>query len=65
MIFVNEFDKCNFCKNYGEIYENECTNPYCWRHSCYLVDANKVLKKAYELKISVTDVLNLIRECNR
>ena len=65
MIFVNEFDKCNFCESYGEIYENECTNPCCWRHSCYLVDANKVLKKAYELKISVTDVLNLIRECNR
>lgn len=61
---MNEFDKCNFCESYGEIYENECTNPCCWRHSGYRVDANKVLKKAEELEISVTDVLNLIRECN-
>ena len=64
MIFVNDFDKCNFCESYGEIYENECTNPCCWCHSGYRVDANKVLKKAEELEISVTDVLNLIRECN-
>ena len=64
MIFANEFDKCNFCESYGEIYENECTNPCCWCHSSYRVDANKVLKKAEELEISVTDVLNLIRECN-
>ena len=28
------------------------------------IDVNKVLKKADELKISVTDVLNLIKECN-
>ena len=61
---MKEFDKCNFCESYGEIYENECTNPCCWCHSGYRVDANKVLKKAEELEISVTDVLNLIRECN-
>lgn len=61
---MNEFDKCNFCESYGEIYENECTNLYCYYHNNYLIDVNKVLKKAYELKISVTDVLNLIRECN-
>ena len=61
---MNDFDKCNFCESYGEIYENECTNPYCYCHSGYLIDINKVLKKAEELEISVTDVLNLIRECN-
>ena len=48
MIFVNDFDKCNFCESYGEIYENECTNPYCYCHSGYLIDINKVLKKAYD-----------------
>ena len=62
---MNEFDKCNFCESYGEIYENECTNPCCLFHSSYRVDANKVLKKAEELEISVTDVINLIKECNR
>ena len=62
---MNEFDKCNFCDSYGEIYENECTNPCCWCHSSYRVDANKVLKKTDKLKITVTDVLNPIHECNR
>ena len=61
---MNEFDKCNFCESYGEIYKNVCRNPFCRNHSSYLVDINKILKKADELKISVTDVLNLIKECN-
>ena len=61
---MNEFDKCNFCESYGEIYENVCHNPFCRNHSGYQIDVNKVLKKADELKISVTDVLNLIKECN-
>ena len=62
---MKEFDKCYFCESYGEIYENVCHNPFCRNHSSYLVDINKVLKKADELKISVTDVLNLIKACNR
>ena len=62
---MKEFDKCNFCESYGEIYENVCHNPFCRNHGSYLVDINKVLKKADELKISVTDVLNLIKACNR
>lgn len=62
---MKEFYKCNFCESYGKIYENVCTNPFCYHLSYYRIDVNKVLKKAEELKISVTDVLNLIKECNR
>lgn len=62
---MNEFDKRNFCESYVEIYENVCRNPFCRYHSSYRVNVNKVLKKADELKISVTDVLNLIHECNQ
>ena len=62
---MNEFDKCNFCESHDEIYKNVCRNPFCRNHSSCRVDANKVLKKAEELEISVTDVLNLIHECNR
>ena len=61
---MKEFDKCYFCESY-DIREDSCINPCCIYHSGYQIDINKVLKKADELKISVTDVLNLIKECNR
>lgn len=62
---MKEFEKCNFCERYGEIDENVCSSFYCVDYSDYRTNADKVLKKADELKISVTDVLNLIHECNR
>ena len=37
---------------------------FCKKHSYYRIDVNKILKKAGDLNISVTDVLNLIRECS-
>lgn len=61
---MNEFDKCRFCESYGEIDKDQCYEGFCMKHSCYRLDVNKILKKADELNISVTDVLNLIRECN-
>ena len=64
MIFTNEFDKCNFCESYGEIREDHCDVYFCKKHSYYRIDVNKILKKAGDLNISVTDVLNLIRECS-
>ena len=60
---MEEFDKCYFCDSY-DVREHSCVSPCCCYHSGYRIDVNKVLKKADELKISVTDVLNLIRECN-
>ena len=61
---MKEFDKCYFCESYDDVREHSCINPCCFYHSGYQIDVNKVLKKAEELKISVTDVLNLIKACN-
>lgn len=62
---MHEFDKCHFCANYS-LEDDWCNDTYCERdvHSDYILDVNKILSKADELSISVTDVLNLIRECN-
>lgn len=61
---MHEFDKCRFCAQYrGNA--GGCVDAYCnGNHSSYVLDVNKILNKADELNISVTDVLNLIRECN-
>lgn len=61
---MNEFDKCRFCSSYDS-YEG-CEDPYgdSSNHICYCMDVRKIIAKADELGISVTDVLNLIRECN-
>ena len=63
---MHEFDKCHFCASYI-VTDDWCRDPCCDRisHSDYILDVNKILAKADEMNISVTDVLNLIRECNR
>lgn len=63
---MHEFDKCKFCANY-DVAEDWCGDIFCEkpRHTSFILDAKKVLTKANEMGISVTDVLNLIRECNR
>lgn len=63
---MHEFDKCHFCANY-DIADDWCSDIFCERitHSDYILDVSKILAKADEMSISVTDVLNLIRECNR
>ena len=61
---MNDFDKCNFCESMTDA--GYCTEKYlCQKHSLYCLDVNKILDKADKLHISVTDVLNLIRECNK
>lgn len=62
---MDEFNKCRFCMNYDS-YE-ACEDPYCnsSNHVSYRTDVRKIIAKADELGISVTDVLNLMRECNR
>lgn len=63
---MHEFDKCHFCAKYDAT-DDWCDDAYCerQRHTDYILDVNKVLAKADELSISVTDVMNLIWECNR
>lgn len=64
---MNDFNKCDFCKKY-DLDDMECSERgYCdqWSHRKYELDPDKAISKARELNISVTDVLNLIKECNR
>ena len=62
---MHEFDKCHFCASYDPT-DDWCSDFFCDRasHSDYILDVRKVLKKAEDMGITVTDVLNLIRECN-
>lgn len=62
---MNDFDKCNFCSSMTEDGCKDANANFCYGHGHYRLDVNKILNKADELKISVTDVLNLIRECNK
>lgn len=59
---MHEFDKCNFCISRND---GICRDEFCSYRSDYSADVTKILNKADELNISVTDVLNLIRECNQ
>lgn len=63
---MHEFDKCHFCAQYN-VEDDWCGDIFCERprHTSYILDVKKVLAKADELGISVTDVLNLMRESNR
>lgn len=60
---MNEFDKCNFCLSYDNRYG--CEDELCKNHCHYRIDVRKIIAKADELGISVTDVLNLMSEVNR
>ena len=54
---LSEWNKCNFCK-YNV--ENKCTSYYCIAHRSYRANKNKIILKAKELNMSVTDVIALI-----
>lgn len=61
---MDDFNKCRFCMSYDECWG--CDDPYCSSssHISYRMDVRKIIDKANALGISVTDVLNLIREVN-
>ena len=59
---MDEFDKCKFCCSHNG--EKCCDEHICFDHHHYRIDVRKIIAKSNELGISVTDVLNLIRECN-
>jgi hypothetical protein len=61
---MDEFNKCRFCMNYDEC--EGCRDYFCSSidHISYHMDVRKIIAKSKELGISVTDVLNLIKECN-
>jgi hypothetical protein len=62
---MHEFDKCHFCTAYDPV-SDSCIDIYCEKskRTSYILDVNKILAKADEHNITVTDVLNLMREVN-
>lgn len=53
----NEFNKCYYCKNYDEFEGCECI---CDNKEDFEPDHNRIIEKAKEKEISVTDVISLI-----
>lgn len=53
----NEFDKCYYCKLYGDF---EGCEWGCDNKEGFEPDHNKIIEKAKEKGISVTDVISLI-----
>lgn len=71
---MHEFDKCRFCYYHEPKISrlDKCTysqhNSYgygCLDHAAFHLDVRKVIDKAKLYKISVTDVLNIMREVTK
>lgn len=62
---MHEFDKCRFCAHYYTKSKrlDKCEYPYpCLNREFFRLDVIKVIDKAKQYKISVTDVLALMHE---
>ena len=63
---MHEFDKCKFCASYNET-EDWCNDIFCDRktHCDYILDVNKIIKKAREMQVSIADIIALINEVEK
>ncbi len=59
---LDDFDKCRFCRWYDN-YEG-CTDMCCCHddRTDFKLDSERVIEKAKEMKISVTDVITLMNQ---
>lgn len=66
---VNRYDKCNFCENtsgYGPCCRDRDGNEFlCCASDHFYLDADKVVKEAKRLGVSVTDVLAMLDMANK
>lgn len=68
---MHEFDKCCFCQYYNprSARLDKCSyysaTHYCLDRGAFILDVSKVIDKAKLYNISVTDVLNLMREVTK
>lgn len=60
---LHEFNKCRFCTSFNDATEL-CADSWCQNRSDYCTNVNAILNKADALNVSVTDILNLISDCN-
>lgn len=54
----DEYNKCRYCKHYDSF--DGCENMLCENKSEYLPDKNRIIKKAKEKGITVSDLICLI-----
>ena len=67
---MHEFDKCRFCDNYSpnskRLDKCDVVSSYgCIKRDHFTLDVHRVIDKARQYGISVTDVLNLMREATK
>lgn len=55
---MDEYSKCRFCKEYDDYYEG-CEFG-CDNHKGYTPDKHKIIDKAKETGLSVSDIIALI-----
>lgn len=55
---LDEYDKCRFCRSYDDY--DGCTNWFCNYKDGYEPNKNRIIEKAKEENISVSDVIALI-----
>lgn len=55
---LNEYDKCRFCRSYDDY--GGCMNWFCSNKDSYEPNKNRIIEKAKEENISVSDVIALI-----
>lgn len=59
---TDRFEKCNYCSHYDE--EEGCMNlnyDTYYKDHCFRANKEKILEKAKEMDVSVTDLLALIK----
>lgn len=65
---MHEFNKCRFCMHYDPLNKryDKCNNVRpCYTFELFDLNVIKVIDKAKLYGISVTDVINLIREASK
>lgn len=61
---LNSWSKCNFCRNYDTF--DGCENEVdCEMYDCFRPDQNRIIQRAKDENISVSDVIALIKLGNK
>ena len=55
---MDEFDKCRFCRRYDNF--DGCTDGFCVSNEFFEPHKARIIEKAKEMDVSVSDVIALI-----
>lgn len=59
---MHEFDRCRFCES---VVDGKCVDEYCVGHCDYVMDVKKIIAKADEMGVHISDIVALIKESNK